>query len=74
MLTVEDVAPLVGMTIKGAQHSLRRGAFPIRYTKVGQQYRFTQADVEAFVERGEVTNELLRDRRRHFFASARKAS
>jgi hypothetical protein len=72
MLTVADVAPIVGWTIKGCQNSLRLGKFPIRHTRLGREYRFTRADVDAYQLRGEISNPLLADRRRHFFASAKR--
>lgn len=74
MLTLADVAPLIPMTIKSAQHAVRAGRFPIRHVRLGRQYRFTQHDVAAYVERGEVTNPLLSTYRRPHFGSARRAS
>ena len=74
MWTLGEVAPLIPMTVKGAQHALKCGRFPIRHQRVGRRYRFTHNDVVAFVERGEVTNQLLSTYRRPHFGTARRAS
>jgi hypothetical protein len=68
LLTLKDVAPLVRMTVKSASHKLARGTFPIRHVAV--PYRFTRADVRAYVERGEVTNPNLLPALPKFFKGA----
>lgn len=73
-LDLKEVAPLVKLTIKSAQHKLARGRFPIRHIDGQRPYLFTRADVLAFVERGEITNPQLRppSTSRHFFGRARR--
>lgn len=75
LLTLKDVAPLVQSTVKDCQTACKRGTFPIRFVRLGRRYRFTPADVAAFVERGEVTNPHLQGpRRRTFFNSVRRTA
>jgi hypothetical protein len=72
LMLLVDVVPLMRCHLKSAQRSLRRGDFPIKHVAT-RPYKFAAADVRAYIERGEITNPLLRDRTRHFFASARRA-
>jgi predicted DNA-binding transcriptional regulator AlpA len=74
LMRLVEVAPLTRMTIKSAQHKLKRGTFPIRHVQGVVPYVFTRSDVAAYVERGEVTNPNLLQPRSRFFQSARRRS
>jgi excisionase family DNA binding protein len=77
MLCLKEVAPLVRHSVAYCQSMLKSGRFPIRHERVGRHYRFTVADVSAFVERGERTNGKAPQhptRRRTFFNKARRAA
>jgi predicted DNA-binding transcriptional regulator AlpA len=71
LLTLRDVAPLVRLQEKTAQHKLARGTFPIRHVGV-RPYRFTRSDVAAFVERGVITNPLLLPKLPKYFQSVER--
>lgn len=48
LLTAEDVAGLLGKSPKWVADAARAGRIPAR--KVGRQWRWTEADVAAYVE------------------------
>lgn len=71
MRTLAEVCEALGTTPEAAYHLLRRHRFPIAHTRLGSTYRFTDADVRAYVEHREVTNPLLLEKRR--FSKGRAA-
>ena len=71
MWTLPEVIEKLAITRGAAYQLLARGTFPIRFTKLGGAYRFTDADVRAYVERREVTSPLLLQKRR--FSKGRAA-
>lgn len=59
MHTLDEVVAAIGTTMKSAYALLERGRFPIAAVKYAGAWRFTDADVRAFIERREVTNPLF---------------
>lgn len=69
LMTLREVAPLIRLSIGHSQYLLKRGQFPIKVIAT-RPYRFAPRDVQAFVERGERTNQPADTRR--FFKGARR--
>ena len=56
LYTVEDIAQMTALTTRTIRNYLRNGTLKGR--KIGGQWRFTQADVQAMLERGEVITQM----------------
>ena len=64
MWTLAEVVALIGGSMKAAYTLLEHGRFPVAGVKYGGTWRFTDADVRAFVEHRQVTNPLMLQPRR----------
>ena len=56
LYTVDDIAQMTALTTRTIRNYLRNGMLKGR--KIGGQWRFTQADVQAMLERGAVITEM----------------
>ena len=56
LYTVDDIAQMTALTTRTIRNYLRNGTLKGR--KIGGQWRFTQADVQALLERGAVITEM----------------
>ena len=76
LLTLKEVAPMVRLSVRTCHNRLSAGTFPIARVPGEYHAKFTERDVIAYVQRGEVTNPLAvrTPRRRAFFGKARKSA
>ncbi len=80
LLTLKEVAPLIRRSLGTCYQQLTRGTFPIRRVeaeaKRGVPVLFTQADVDAYVQHGRMTNPIalqLKASKSRYFKKGRLA-